>query len=233
MGEMRPFTICWPSRGEDGVWNEYTILAPYDHVIDQLAAEISLSTRYDSHESRRRAAYAKQVLDLFADEYEKFEGDLANFYSKILTPLLARWLRGVYDGSSETVRAVVARGKESATLDDATRFYLKINLTDPKYIPMYRRQLLNLPITRWHLAITRGIIPFHNQGKSYMRFFNNHNRIMASRKPGTPVQFDERGIALLNGTEAAVAVAEQLENVFYHELRASVRIDQFYSADTI
>ena len=166
-GELREVKI---GRDFAGIvaWTTHMILAPYDHIIVQLVAEIRLSKNANSHETRHHSAYAKQVLDLFVDEITKFKGNPSQFYSTVLTPLLMRWLKGLHDASSKLVLAVIGRGAEKATMEQATAFYLTLNPTNPKHIRLYRRQLLNLPIACWYLATILKLVPTHwGQGVKY------------------------------------------------------------------
>ena len=202
------------------------ILAPYDHIVAQLVAEIRLSKNADSHETRRRSAYARQVLDLFADEITKFKGDPSQFYSTVLTPLLMRWLKGLHDASSKLVLAVIGRGAEKATMEQAAAFYLTLNSTDPKHIRLYRRQLLNLPIARWYLATILKLVPTAYTGNAhYHRFHKDQNAIMKLILDRSIAyrNLDEHGLPLLNKTEAAALVATGLDDFFALELRRAVR----------
>lgn len=209
------------------VWTDHRILAPYDHILGQLVAEIHLSVRgADTHETRRRSVYAKQVIDRFADEITKFKGDPSRFYSTVLTPLLVRWLRGLHDAYSKVALAVIARGADEATMEQATAFYLTMNPTDPKYIRLYRRQLLNLPIARWYLATVLNVVPAgYTAAEHYHRFQKDHNAIMFSNANRSTAYrtLDEYGIPHLNKTEAAVLIATRLEVFFRPELQRAVR----------
>lgn len=220
-GELRAFDIG--TSGDKGgskvtQWKTYKILAPYERMIAQLALESEVAKVHKSHETSRRGEYANRVLDLFGEEVESFAGDPSTFFSKVLTPILMRQLRGLHDDSSATVRAVVAQGKDKATIKQASEFYLTADPTDPDYIPFYRRQLLNLPIARWHLATVFGVVR-KTHTRHYHRFYNDHVVIMRSLDYSV---VDEAGIPLLGSTEVAAIVAERLEDFFDKELNLVV-----------
>ena len=88
--QLRPYRMGRLVRGHGSriQFKTYRILAPYDRIISQLAAEIEHGEDHDTHESRRRQEYAKRVLDMFATEVERYKGPEDEFYSKILTPIL-------------------------------------------------------------------------------------------------------------------------------------------------
>ena len=227
-GELRSFdigTFGEPGGSKVTTWKTYRILAPYERIIAQLALESDVSTIHNSHETCRRGEYANRVLDLFGEEIESFTGNPSEFFSQVLTPILVRQLRGLHDDSSTTVRAVVAEGKDPATLEQATKFYLTLDPTDPDYIPLYRRQLLTLPIARWHLATVLGLIPKGHR-RHYHRFYNDHVIIMQSLDVADPYPIvdEATNIPYLTRTEVAAIVAERLEDFFEHELRFVVRI---------
>ena len=162
-------------------WTLHRIRAPYDRLISQLAAELEHGEDHDTHESRRRQEYAKRVLDLFAIEVERYRGHEDDFYSKILTPILVRQLKGVDDASSYVVRAVVSNNTPPASVAQAAEFYFNLDPTDPCHIPHYCRRLLNLPIARWHLAIVLGQALL-GEGNQYEHIHDDHDSIMASLK---------------------------------------------------
>jgi hypothetical protein len=222
-GELRLFRLgtihpAVPGFLKRTTWKQYRILAPYDRIIAQLAAESDHGHNHASHEARRREEYANRVLDLFAKEVESLPGEAVTFYPKTLTPILVRQLRGVHDDISRTIRAVVARGSEEVTIQQATEFYLTMDPANPTYIRLYRRQLLNLPIVRWHLATILGII-HPNHKEHYDRFYTDHALIMHSLDVEDPYpNLDEDGYPLLNRVEVGALVAEGLEEYFELEL---------------
>lgn len=221
-GELRPFRLG--ARWENVKWTDHAILAPYDHIIAQLVAEATIGVTHDTHESRRRLDYAIDMLDAFADEIVSFKGDISRFYSKVLTPLLVRWLRGIHDASSATVLALVAKGHKRATIEHAIAFYLRMDPTDPKYIPIYRRQLLNVPIPRWHAAVTMNVVSLSGRsaGIHYDRFHTDHDVIMKSLLTSPYTQLDNNRLPLLNKTEVAVLIATRLDGMFAQELTMAV-----------
>ena len=209
----------------------YRILAPYDRIISQLAAEIEHGEDHDTHESRRRQEYAKRVLDMFATEVERYKGPEDEFYSKILTPILVRQLKGLHDALSHVVRAMVSQGKPPATTAQAVEFYFNIDPTHPRLIPHYRRQLINLPIARWHLATVYGVCTLGN-GDSYDRFHDDHDGIMRSLKENGCGERGPSKIPLLNWEEVTAIVAEGLAPFFKPELDLVVRHLQFLSVNS-
>ena len=212
-------------------WKTHFILAPYDRIISQLAAEVKHGEDHDTHESRRRQEYAKRLLDLFAIEVERYKGDAPKFFSKVLTPLLIRQLKGVDDSSSHVVRAMVSNGKPPATVAQAIEFYLNTDPTDPRHIPHYRRRLINLPIAHWHLATVLGHAAL-GDGDSYIRFHDDHDQIMRSLKEKGYGKSGPSGIPLLNIDEVAAVVAEGLAPFFKPELDLVVHYPPFPLADT-
>lgn len=217
-GELRQFDLG--TRGETVIeWKTYRILAPYDRIIAQLVLESEHGKDHASHEPRRRREYANRVLDLFAEEIKSFPGHPSMFYSTVLSPILIRQFKGVHDDLSHIVRAVIANEEDPVTVEQVVMFYLQVDPTDPFYIAMYRRQLLNLPIARWHLAVVLGLAPMHHK-RHYHRFYNDHVVIMPS------LIYDEldeeTGIPLLNATEMAALAAERLEDFFKPELQLVV-----------
>lgn len=227
-GELRTFELGTIHPGAPGflkrtTWKTYRILAPYDRIIAQLTAESNHGRHHNSHEARRREEYANRVLDLFGEEIESVAGeDPATFYSKTLTPILARQLRGVHDDISRTIRAVVAHGAEFASIEQAATFYFTMDPADPMYIRLYRRQLLNLPIVRWHLAVVLGMIHLNNKAH-YDRFYTDHCLIMHSLNvQGGYNRLDQDGYPLLNRVEVGALVAEGLDDYFGTELASMV-----------
>ena len=79
------------------------------------------------------------------------------FRSKVLTPILQCQLWGVQENYSPVVQAGVRNGNENPTINDATQFYLKDDLTNPRWIPSYCRNLLHVPEARCHLGILMGV----------------------------------------------------------------------------
>jgi len=223
-GELRPFEVgrLIANRGKSGhkvKWQTYYILAPYDRIIAQLEAENECGEAYDTHESRCRQEYAKHVLDKFAQEIKSDDIDPSTFRSAVLTPILIRQLKGIHDASSETVRTLVSHSKQMATIQDATAFYLSEDPTNPSYIPIYRRQLLNIPRARWHLSVVMGRTDLKDPGPYYNRFHADHDKIMESLTgPNAYEEVDDSGNPLLNLTEVACILAERLEEFFEPEL---------------
>ena len=228
-GELRYIRIgtihpAAPGFVKRTTWKSYRVLAPYDRVVAQLATEANHACHHNSHEARRRGEYANRMLDLFGEEIESLaDSDPVTFYSKVLTPILVRQLRGVHDDISRTICAVVAQGSKSASIQEAAQFYLTMDPSNPIYIRLYRRQSLNLPIVRWHLATVLGVINKNHKGH-YDRFYTDHALIMDSLNvSGAYQDKDEEGYPLLNRVEAGALVAEGLDEYFEMELGFVVR----------
>jgi hypothetical protein len=220
--ELRMYGIGRHVRGLTKlVFKTYLVRAPYDHIISQLVAEVDHGEAHDTHESRRRQEYAKRLLDLFAIEAERYKGDPMDFYPKTLTPILVRQLNGVHDASSTVVEAVVSRNKPPATSEQTIKFYLGKDPTSPSLIPHYRRQLLSLPIPRWHLAVLLKATTLGN-GSDYNRFHDDHYTITRSiHQSGYPKR-GPNNIPLLNEDEVAAIVCEGLTSFFDSELNLVV-----------
>lgn len=210
-------------------WLMHEIPAPYDRLISQLAAEAMHGQSNSSHEAQRRWEYALEILNLFGQEYTWYKRvrqppPLAVFRSKVLTPILQRHLKGVHDGYTPKVRSTINPGKDEPTIEDATRFYLQTDPTDPKWIPLYRRNLLYIPEARWHLAILRKV-PL--SGDSSIPHFDkvraNDEAIMESLAAEGHKEFDDNGIPLLSLVEVRAIFDENLELWFAEELQKVVR----------
>ena len=199
----------------------YFIRAPYDRIISQLIAEVKHGEEHDAHESRRRQEYAKRLLDLFAIEAERYKGHTLKFYPKTLTPLLIRQLRGLHDASSRVVRSMVSNNEPPATPEQTIQFYFGVDPTAPSCIPHYRRNLLNLPISRWHLAIVLQTATL-GDGDLYDRFHDDHNIIMQTLKRTGYPERGPHGIPLLIEDEVAAIIGEEITSFFEPELNLVV-----------
>ena len=211
-------------------WTPYQVPAPYDRIISQLLAEANHAERHNSHESYRRAEYALKVLDAFATEHIKFQSTglaPASFRSKVLTPILQRYRLGVDDSYTPAVHAGISNNPGPLTIQDVTRFYLGADPTDPRYIPSYRRNILYLPNSRWHLGLLLGAVPVDDKKAAishYNRVQANHDAIMLSLQAGGYTETDVNGIPLLNHAEVAAIIDEGLEEFFQTELDQVVSI---------
>ena len=127
--------------------------APYARVVSQMSAEVRHGAKSSGHESRRRLAFAKEVLHEFWAELQQPRDSLEGFRSVVLTPILQRQLWGIEENYRPMVERAVAQGGEEPTIKQATKFYLERDPTDHRWIGTYRRNLLYVPEARWHLRV--------------------------------------------------------------------------------
>ena len=154
---------------------EFDIPLVYTQLIDQLCCEMDHADHNSSHEALRRSAYATDILEQLGLELKTCEAGGPGFRSKVLNPILQRYLRGIPDSYTPIVQEAVAHTsaqvKKALTIgegddaeDDAregtmptilgaTVFYLSKDPVDPKNTPYYRRNLVYLAEARWHLGI--------------------------------------------------------------------------------
>jgi hypothetical protein len=233
-GELRTIRLG-KSRKQRGkksykmCYKEYRIPAPYDRIICQLAMEDLHAMDHDSHESRQRQAYAREVLDEFGKELDKLQGysdaAMVDFRSAVLTPLLQRQALGVHDAYGPSIIAAIGSDEE-LTIQAVTKFYLQDDPTDPALIPSYRRNILYLPDARWHLGRVLGN-PSDTTLAGATRYYNmvreNHDRIMEYLKTHGLQEYDEYGTPLLTCVEISVIIEEGLDLFFADELNKQVR----------
>lgn len=158
--ELRPFRLGTKVTRRDGsediTYQDHLILAPYDRVLCQLAAEDSHGDTNTSHEACRRQCYAQRVLDEFALEFTAYRGTPTDFRSVVLSPILQRQLRGVQDSYLPCVNGAIGGSPSDPTLEQVTNLYLGIDPTDPELAASYRRNILFVPEARWHLGTVIG-----------------------------------------------------------------------------
>ena len=233
-GELRAI-LLGKSRKQKGkklyrmCYKEYHIPAPYDRVVCQLVMEDLHAVDHDSHESRRRQAYAREVLDEFGKELKKLKdysnAAMVKFRSVVLTPILQRQVLGVHDAYGPTMSAAISPNEE-LTIQAVTMFYLHDDPTDPTLIPTYRRNLLYLPDARWHLGRVLGN-PSDTTPAGAIRYYNivreNHDKIMEYLKIHGLQEYDEDGAPLLTCVEISVIIEEGLDLFFANELYKQVR----------
>ena len=216
------------SKSQHIVYSGYNVPAAYHLIVCQLVAEDMHGMINNSHESHRRQAYAKATLDAFGAELKAFKSSKApphTFRSKTLTPILQRQRVGLHDAYTPYVSAGINKQKDKLSIEDVTRFYLKIDPTDPKYIPSYRHNLLYCPDARWYLGfLINGSKSSPEQTINHHRLVrDNHNTIIKS----LPVdedhrELDSQGIPLLSHSEVRCIVSEKLESFFMDELHQVV-----------
>jgi len=232
-GEVRKIKVGqWrkrPNKASYALSNTtYEIPAPYHQLVCQLVAEDMHGADHDSHESRRRQTYAREILNAFGDELKEFKRSKlppVDFRSRVLTPILQRQLNGIYDGYSYSARNAFPKEGEEPTIQDVTRFYLRNDPVDPIFIRTYRRNLLYLPNPRWHLHIVMGgeIGSTDAAVKHYNKVMANHDTIMRNLPPNSHERRDNNNIPFLNHTEVRCIIDEGLENFFKEELENVVR----------
>ena len=170
-GQLGTLKITYPQKTRNkpethNVEMEVTIPMLYVQLIDQLCAEVDHSRFNNAHEALRRAGYAADVLQHLGKELKMCKYDGASFRSKVLNPILQRYLKGIHDAYAPVVQEAVAQASaevenflnikkgnaedDKVTILGATVFYLSEDPLDTKNIPYYRRNLVYLPEARWH-----------------------------------------------------------------------------------
>ena len=134
-------------------WQKKKVHVLYAQLACQFEAENEHGSHDTGHESLRRQSYARHMIGEFAKELKAYQEDPVDFRSRILTPVLQRYLTGIPDSYTPLVRSAIAGGAGEPTITDATGFYLARDPLDPKYIPFYRRNLLYIAESRWYLGI--------------------------------------------------------------------------------
>jgi hypothetical protein len=191
----------------------YDIPAPYHRIICQLVAEDLHGDSHDSHESRRRQAYAREVLDKLGDELKAYKHSKlqpADFRSKVLTPILQRQLNGTDDGYSPSVPFGIPKEGKVLTIEDVTKFYLQVDPTNPIFI---------------HLGAVMGATDGSTQVAidHYNMVLSNHSKIMRDLEVGGFGRRDDKHVPLLSRIEVRCIIDEGLEEFFNEELMKVVR----------
>ena len=197
------------------------IPAPYNRIICQLLAEDRHGDSHNSHGSLQRQSYARRVLDKFTAELKLYNGSPTTFRSHVLSPILARQFYGVPDSSAATLRDCVLLEKDPdspVTIGDATEFYLGLDLTDPKWIPHYRVNIVNIVEAMWHLAVVMGVI--HEKSiTQYNNFRTHYDYLMEALKilPGSEddQNFNEAEIEMILDCKVEDFFEEELEDVVH------------------
>lgn len=230
-------------------WTDKQIPAAYHRIVAQLLKEDEHARLDKGHEALRRQSYVQRVLDTFWLEVEVYAGDPVAFRSMALTPLLQRQLWGLEENYSPSVRDVVSNNKGTPTITQVTEFYLGEDPTDPGWIPNYKRNLVQVPEVRWHLAVVMGLHAVGN-GIPYNRIRANqdllthagheHDDDDAVGEPasqhdgdddddGSDMHVDPASIPLLTETEVQVIFNEGLEEFFEQELERVVGTYVYFS----
>ena len=214
------------SNGKDQTFlSEKEIPAAYHRLACQLTAEIIHAKDHTGHEALCRCSYAMEVLDAFGAELSSVRIVTADFRSKVLTPILQRQLRGVPDYYTPGVSNAVASDGETVTICDATNFYLHDDPTHPRCIPSYRRNLIYIPETRWHLGYVLGKIKL-GSGPQYDRIRTHQDDLMEALGEEESDD-DDSDVPGFIGAEVTILVEEGLDDYFAQELVDSVCINSF------
>lgn len=231
-------TVTWGvNQNSRVVEKSRDIPAAYYRVVCQLVAEIAHASVDFSHESLRRCSYAMEVLDAFGAELASIHSTTARFRSKVLTPILQRQLRGVADNHTPVVKLAVSPRGEDVTIDDASKFYLSEDPTDPQWIPTYRRNLIYIPEVRWHLGVVLGKIKLGNADE-YDKIRQEHDNLMEPLlRDDTTDDGDDYNddnctkLDPFNEVEVATIVEDGLEEYFAGELAKVVCINISFASD--
>ena len=109
----------------------------YARIIHQLMLEDEHGQVNTGHEALCRHTYAQMVLDHLGKELDFYRGPLAQFHSKVLTPILQCQLKGVPDVYAPSIRRAIALQNNMPTISQVTKFYLGNNPLSPGCIPSY------------------------------------------------------------------------------------------------
>lgn len=194
----------------DQFWSESV------HPANDKQLEDPNSRKNKGHEALRRSGYVRDILQLLGRELKTYRGNDGgkNFRSKVLNPILMRYLWGVPDSYTPSVREGIAAfaksflkatglagakarkkdGKSVLTITDATIFYLSVDPLDPDYIPHYRRNLVYVPEPRWHLVTLADPNKFGDI-ETFNDVRHHHDYVMEAvrreRKKAPPLRDDE------------------------------------------
>lgn len=200
----------------------------YIQVVDQFVAEYLHAEKHHGHEAVRRQSYVMAMLDLFAKELIDYDGPDSEFRSKVLTPVLQRYLFGVPDGSMRTVSIAIRPDGRKPTIKEATEFYLSADPLEPEWIPNYRRNAIAIPQVRWHLRdlleqrFKRGIEVIGDE-EYYDSVLQNQVELMAGIAELNEEDEVILGMPPLAKPEVDTIVCESLESFFQEELKSVVR----------
>jgi len=232
-GELRQLRIGYPKKlpKKDDYkvhWKKLKVPIIYVQLIAQLVAEDFHGDHNNGHEALRRQSYARRVLDEvakeFRNEFKEWKDNPSAIRFKVLNPILQRYLQGVHDGYTPSVRAAISGGVEP-TLRDVSMFYLSKDPVDPDAVSLYRRNLLYIPESRWHLGVLLGNAILENI-RYYDKFRINHDNIMEelSQDDATTTASGEE--STINEVEVRSIFDEGLEDFFTDQLERVVRVLQ-------
>lgn len=211
-------------------WMDAKIPVPYVQLIGQLVTEDEHGDYNEGHEALRRQSYARQMLHEVAKEIRAYGGAPTEFRSKVLTPILQRYVRGVPDSYTPAIRRAIAGGDSMPTIADATRFYLEEDPVDPAHISFYRRNLIYIPESRWYLGILMGKTSVESAA-DFNKVRANHDNVMEAAQEDDDDDDDDGSggnsnndeePSPFNEVEVQTIVSEGLEEFFEGELSGLV-----------
>ena len=175
--ELLEITLEWPHKmpkKESYTTRSKTAHIPilYAQLVAQLLAEDDHGNNNDGHESLRRQAYAREVLDAFGREIRRYTGQGIHFRSEVLNPILQRYRQGVPDAYAPAVCDAIS-GDGRLTITEATQFYLAVDPVESARSLEYRRNLVYIPEARWYLRVLLGKVNL-GSARSYNAVLANH-----------------------------------------------------------
>lgn len=224
------------------VWKERQFPQPYARLAEQLTFEDIHGLADHGHESVRRQAYARRVLDEFGKEFEAYNGPPARFRSRVFTPILQRQLQGMPDAYAPALSRKLSLTKPCGpvSIREATAFYLGVDPLNHLCIGSFRRNLIYIREARWHLAVRLEKIDIAS--KSHFDWYlDNHEIILKGLQEDAEDRQSESEsdaeleveishklkkkttIPLLSYKEIGVILTEDLEDFFADSLKRVVR----------
>lgn len=199
-------------------WMERRVPVPYARLTQQLNFEDQHGLLDAGHESLRRMAYARRVLNAFGKELEAYRGDESRFRSRVLTPILQRQLRGLPDCYTPIIHSYISQTDGKVTIADATRFYLGVDPIDTSCIISYRRNLIYNREAKWHLMVLTGKT-FPGDRETYNRTLRDHDEVLNEMR----TRGGDESYLTLSPTETRVLINDRLLHVLDEELGEVVR----------
>jgi len=224
--ELLGISLEWPHKlpkKESYTTRSKTAHIPilYAQLLAQLIAEDDHSDHDNGHESLRRQAYARQVLDAFGREIRRYTGEGIHFRSAVLNPILQRYRQGVPDAYAPAVSDAIS-GDGRPTINEATQFYLAVDPVDSARSSEYRRNLVYIPEARWYLRVLLGKANLRS-ARSYNAVLANHEKIMAALAEEDSAVTADSQVSHLNAVEVQAILEEDLEDFFEAQFKLVVR----------
>ena len=205
-------------------WKELDVPIIYVQLIAQLVAEDRHGDHNEGHEALRRQSYARQVLDEVAKEFKRefkeWKNNPAGIRFQTLNPILQRYLQGIPDAYTPSVRRAISGGDEP-TIRDVTKFYLSRDPTDPDAVSLYRRNLLYIPESRWFLAVLSGKVKVADIDH-FDKVRVNHDNIMEALAEDDGTTTAEGEESNISEVEVRAIFDEGLEDFFEDQLKRVV-----------